>query len=121
VEGSKADHVVVDYEGYAFKHYNVGQPGSEDKYRVFVIRPDGYIGAIVEGEEGLERYGKLVFGPRPCRVELLFLALDTYGPWGIEWYLRLGYIKTPISRRNRKDFAGTRHKLGALPQLSAVE
>ncbi|KAF9254297.1 hypothetical protein L218DRAFT_938684 [Marasmius fiardii PR-910] len=62
VDSLIADYTVVDTEGYAFKHYNVRQSDSEDKYRVFVIRPDGYIGGIVEGEQGLKQYGKLVFG-----------------------------------------------------------
>ncbi|KAF9253954.1 hypothetical protein L218DRAFT_951934, partial [Marasmius fiardii PR-910] len=64
VESPMVDYTVVDNEGYAFKHYDVGQSDLEDKYRVFVIRPDGYIGGIVEGEQGLKQYGKLVFGSR---------------------------------------------------------
>ncbi|KAK1230734.1 hypothetical protein PQX77_006184 [Marasmius sp. AFHP31] len=55
---AQSQRVFVDKEGYAFKHYKVD---AKDGFRLFVIRPDGYVGAIVEGEEGLKRYASLVF------------------------------------------------------------
>ncbi|KAJ8092833.1 hypothetical protein PM082_023662 [Marasmius tenuissimus] len=49
---------LVDKEGYAFKHYRVN---ANDGLRMFVIRPDAYVGAIVEGVEGLKEYTGLIF------------------------------------------------------------
>ncbi len=52
-----ADHVLVDGDGYAYKHYNIA-----DKItKVVVVRPDGIIGALVSGVEGLRRYFKEIF------------------------------------------------------------
>ncbi|EEB94844.1 hypothetical protein MPER_06279 [Moniliophthora perniciosa FA553] len=55
----QADYVFLDKEGFAFKHCKVEKG---DKCRVFLVRPDGYIGAIVKGSEGLCQYGSIVFG-----------------------------------------------------------
>ncbi|ESK88847.1 putative monooxygenase [Moniliophthora roreri MCA 2997] len=57
----QAEYVFVDKEGFAFKHYKVEKG---DKCRIFLIRPDGYIGAILQGTEGLHRYGSVVFGQK---------------------------------------------------------
>ncbi|PBK99860.1 hypothetical protein ARMGADRAFT_1074700 [Armillaria gallica] len=52
-----ADHVLVDGDGYAYKHYDIA-----DKItNVVVVRPDGIIGALVSGVEGLRRYFKEIF------------------------------------------------------------
>lgn len=48
---------VEDSEGYAFKFYLL----PEQKSGIVVVRPDGVIGAIVDGVDGVERYLKLVF------------------------------------------------------------
>ncbi|EGN99578.1 hypothetical protein SERLA73DRAFT_159829 [Serpula lacrymans var. lacrymans S7.3] len=48
---SAADVVLEDKEGYAYKHYLVG-----DETRVVVVRPDGVAGAIVHGAEGMDNY-----------------------------------------------------------------
>ncbi|KAG7093483.1 hypothetical protein E1B28_007158 [Marasmius oreades] len=63
VAGTRADWTLVDKEGYAFKHYHYSVY-AEDRWKMVVVRPDAYIGAIVEGEEGLREYVKLVFGTR---------------------------------------------------------
>ncbi|KAJ8092835.1 hypothetical protein PM082_023664 [Marasmius tenuissimus] len=55
---AQGHRVLVDKEGYAFKHYRVD---ANDRLRIIVIRPDGYIGAIAEGVEGLKKYVGLVF------------------------------------------------------------
>ena len=61
-----ADYVVFDKEGLAFKNYNVRE---EDRCRLFLVRPDGYIGAVVEGQKGLEEYAGLVFGGQQAAQE----------------------------------------------------
>ena len=53
----KVGKVVQDTEGHAYEAYAV----PEDGLTVFIIRPDGVIGAIVLGAEGVERYRKLIF------------------------------------------------------------
>ncbi|KAK0466823.1 FAD binding domain-containing protein [Desarmillaria tabescens] len=53
-DGSSVDFVVTDGEGYAHKHYN-GRNG------VVVVRPDGMIGALVGGVDGLKQYFKGIF------------------------------------------------------------
>jgi 2-polyprenyl-6-methoxyphenol hydroxylase-like FAD-dependent oxidoreductase len=52
-----ADLVLVDREGYAYSAYlmEAGQT------KVFVIRPDGVIGAIVHGGEGVKKYFSKIF------------------------------------------------------------
>ncbi|KAG7445128.1 uncharacterized protein BT62DRAFT_211533 [Guyanagaster necrorhizus] len=51
VDGSSADFVLTDGEGHAYKHYN----------GVVVVRPDGMIGALVSGVDGLKQYFKGIF------------------------------------------------------------
>ncbi|KAK1222180.1 hypothetical protein PQX77_014978 [Marasmius sp. AFHP31] len=50
--------VILDHEGYAYKHYHA----HEKEQRVVAIRPDGYIGAVVRGQEGLKRYFDGILG-----------------------------------------------------------
>ncbi|KAI6105247.1 FAD binding domain-containing protein [Pisolithus croceorrhizus] len=50
--------VLVDHEGHAYRGYIVESQG----VKVVVVRPDGVVGAIVRGVEGLERYVEGVFG-----------------------------------------------------------
>ncbi|KAG2058482.1 hypothetical protein BDR06DRAFT_950285 [Suillus hirtellus] len=54
---SPADLVLVDQEGHAYSAYltEAGQT------KVFVIRPDGVIGAIVHGTEGVKKYFSNIF------------------------------------------------------------
>ncbi|KAG2118485.1 FAD binding domain-containing protein [Suillus clintonianus] len=54
---SPADLVLVDQEGHAYSAYlmEVGQT------KVFVIRPDGVVGAIVHGAEGVKKYFSNIF------------------------------------------------------------
>ncbi|KAK0421799.1 hypothetical protein EV421DRAFT_1915109 [Armillaria borealis] len=54
VDGSPADFVLTDGDGYARKHYN-------DRDGIVVVRPDGMIGALVGGVDGLKRYFKGIF------------------------------------------------------------
>ncbi|KAK0436892.1 FAD binding domain-containing protein [Armillaria borealis] len=54
VDGPPADFVLADGEGYARKHYN-------DRDGIVVVRPDGMIGALVGGVDGLKRYFKGIF------------------------------------------------------------
>ncbi|PBK69092.1 hypothetical protein ARMSODRAFT_1019090 [Armillaria solidipes] len=54
VDGSPADFVLTDGEGYARKHYN-------DRDGIVVVRPDGMIGALVGGVDGLKQYFKGIF------------------------------------------------------------
>jgi hypothetical protein len=49
--------VVKDGEGHAYSAYLLANQESG----IFVVRPDGVLGAIVDSTEGLERYLKLVF------------------------------------------------------------
>ncbi|KAG1821882.1 FAD binding domain-containing protein [Suillus subaureus] len=54
---SSANFVLVDREGHAYSAYlmEAGQT------KVFVIRPDGVIGAIVRGAEGVRKYFSKIF------------------------------------------------------------
>ncbi|KAH7925920.1 hypothetical protein BV22DRAFT_1033415 [Leucogyrophana mollusca] len=54
---STADLTLVDEGGYAYGGYLV----KEGETRVVVVRPDGVVGAIVSGVQGLEKYFGLVF------------------------------------------------------------
>ncbi|KAG0702987.1 FAD binding domain-containing protein [Suillus ampliporus] len=54
---SPADLVLVDKEGYAHSAYLV----EANQTKVFVIRPDGVIGAIVHGAEGVKKYFSKIF------------------------------------------------------------
>ncbi|KAG1856177.1 FAD binding domain-containing protein [Suillus tomentosus] len=51
------DLVLVDREGYAYSAYLV----EAGQTKVFVIRPDGVIGAIVHGTEGVKKYFSKIF------------------------------------------------------------
>ncbi|RDB24256.1 Pentachlorophenol 4-monooxygenase [Hypsizygus marmoreus] len=52
-----ADYVFVDQGRFAYKHYNVVGPNTE----FVVVRPDGYIGALAGGIDGLTHYFKGIF------------------------------------------------------------
>jgi len=54
---SPPNHVLVDQEDYAYSAYlmEAGQT------KVFVIRPDGGIGAIVHGAGGVKKYFSKIF------------------------------------------------------------
>ncbi|KAG1875472.1 FAD binding domain-containing protein [Suillus subalutaceus] len=54
---SPADLVLVDREGYAYSAYLM----QADETKVFVIRPDGVVGAIVHGAEGVKKYFSKIF------------------------------------------------------------
>jgi hypothetical protein len=54
---SPADVVLLDQEGHAYAAYLV----EATQTKVFVIRPDGVIGAIVHGAEGAKRYFSKIF------------------------------------------------------------
>ncbi|KAG2118481.1 FAD binding domain-containing protein [Suillus clintonianus] len=52
-----ADLVLVDQDGYAYSAYLM----EAGKTKVFVIRPDGVVGAIVHGAEGVKKYFSKIF------------------------------------------------------------
>ena len=52
------DAVFVDVEGYAHTYY----PPANKGFKTIIIRPDGAVGAIVKGKDGVEKYLKVVFG-----------------------------------------------------------
>jgi hypothetical protein len=54
---SPADLVLLDQEGHAYSAYLV----EAIQTKVFVIRPDGAIGAIVHGAEGVKKYFSKIF------------------------------------------------------------
>ncbi|KAG7094401.1 hypothetical protein E1B28_008001 [Marasmius oreades] len=54
---AKDGSVLVDGEGYAHEHYKVKQ----DEAIVVVVRPDGYIGAVVRGSSGVKEYFTRIF------------------------------------------------------------
>ncbi|THU75398.1 hypothetical protein K435DRAFT_577609, partial [Dendrothele bispora CBS 962.96] len=54
---SSADYLLVDRDGHAYKNYVV----SEREISVVVVRPDGYIGALVFQPEGLKSYFSKIF------------------------------------------------------------
>ncbi|KAG1727594.1 FAD binding domain-containing protein [Suillus lakei] len=54
---SPADLVLVDQEGHAYSAYLV----EAGQTKVFVIRPDGVVGAIVHGIEGAKKYFSGIF------------------------------------------------------------
>ncbi|KAK0214864.1 FAD binding domain-containing protein [Armillaria fumosa] len=47
-----ADYVLVDGDGYAYKHYNM----VEKLTKIVVVRPDRMIGGLVRGVDGLKQY-----------------------------------------------------------------
>lgn len=54
---SPANLVLIDQEDYAYSAYLV----EITQTKVFVIRPDGVIGAVVHGAEGVEKYFSNIF------------------------------------------------------------
>ncbi|KIK37211.1 hypothetical protein CY34DRAFT_471216 [Suillus luteus UH-Slu-Lm8-n1] len=54
---SPADFVLVDQGGHAYSAYLV----EAGQTKVFVIRPDGVIGAVVHGAEGMKKYFSGIF------------------------------------------------------------
>ncbi|KAK0466820.1 FAD binding domain-containing protein [Desarmillaria tabescens] len=54
VDSSSADFTLTDGEDYARKNYN-------GRHGVVVVRPDGMIGALVGGVDGLKQYFKGIF------------------------------------------------------------
>lgn len=57
-----AAEVLVDRAGHAYRGYVI----ENDEIRVVAIRPDGVVGAIVRGAEGLRRYFDGIFGKERC-------------------------------------------------------
>lgn len=56
---SRTDLVLEDHAGHAFDAYG----SKEGEARIVIVRPDGYVGAIVKGAEGVRRYlGKVFVG-----------------------------------------------------------
>lgn len=53
----KADVTVVDEDGHAHEGYQV----QKEEFLVFIVRPDGAVGAIVRGTDGIRRYCGGVF------------------------------------------------------------
>ncbi|KAJ4474865.1 FAD binding domain-containing protein [Lentinula aciculospora] len=53
-----ADMVLLDTEGYAYKHYDVA--ANSQQPTVFIVRPDGFIGGLVFGAEGIKKYFGLI-------------------------------------------------------------
>ncbi|EGN99603.1 hypothetical protein SERLA73DRAFT_72407 [Serpula lacrymans var. lacrymans S7.3] len=53
-----ADNLLVDRDGHAYKGYLV----NEGETKVVAVRPDGVVGAIVRGAEGMVKYFGGVFG-----------------------------------------------------------
>lgn len=51
-----ADMDVVDSEGHAYRCY-----GIEETWKTVIVRPDGVVGAIVAGIEGVKKYFGLIF------------------------------------------------------------
>ncbi|KAL0570392.1 hypothetical protein V5O48_011568 [Marasmius crinis-equi] len=49
--------VFIDGEGQAYRHYQV----EKDRRMVIVVRPDGYIGAVVRDATGMKEYFNCVF------------------------------------------------------------
>ncbi|KAH7885854.1 FAD binding domain-containing protein [Phlebopus sp. FC_14] len=56
-KGVGADFELMDTEGWAAQFYGLGERSSS---RTIVVRPDGVIGAVVEGLEGLRKYFDLI-------------------------------------------------------------
>lgn len=57
---SQPDFALVDSEGHAFAGYLV----SPDKPTIVTVRPDGVVGSIVYGVDGLQKYLGTVFNSR---------------------------------------------------------
>ncbi|KAF5386340.1 hypothetical protein D9757_006709 [Collybiopsis confluens] len=55
---AESDTVLIDTKGYAYTHYGV----SQDTPMVVIVRPDGYIGALVtSGGKGIRQYFAEIF------------------------------------------------------------
>ncbi|KAG7445101.1 uncharacterized protein BT62DRAFT_920845 [Guyanagaster necrorhizus] len=52
-----ADYVLADGDGYAYKHYNM----AEKVTKVVIVRPDGMVGGLVRGMDGLKKYFRRIF------------------------------------------------------------
>ncbi|KAK0489261.1 FAD binding domain-containing protein [Armillaria novae-zelandiae] len=52
-----ADYVLVDGDGHAYKHYNM----VERLTKIVVVRPDGMVGGLVHGVDGLKQYFNRIF------------------------------------------------------------
>jgi hypothetical protein len=60
LDSSNVNEVLVDTCGHAYDAYHPAQQG----FRMFVVRPDGVIGAITREVSGLQRYFRTVFSSR---------------------------------------------------------
>ncbi|KAL0571823.1 hypothetical protein V5O48_010136 [Marasmius crinis-equi] len=58
---SEGVRVLEDREGFAYKHYGI-EGSTENAKRVVVVRPDAYVGALVENVDGLKGYLKGILG-----------------------------------------------------------
>ncbi|KAK0202471.1 FAD binding domain-containing protein [Desarmillaria ectypa] len=47
-----ADYILMDVDGYAYRHYNM----VEKLTKIVIVRPDGMIGGLVRGKDGLKQY-----------------------------------------------------------------
>ena len=57
VVAEKSDLAFIDTNGHAFDGYQV----SRDRPVIVIVRPDGYIGAIVHGLQGFAAYFRRIF------------------------------------------------------------
>ena len=57
-EDPGVDFIFRDTEGHAHTGYGI----KDDQFQVVIVRPDGVIGAFVDGEVGVAKYFSLVFG-----------------------------------------------------------
>ncbi|KAF5336694.1 hypothetical protein D9758_015682 [Tetrapyrgos nigripes] len=55
--GAHSDYVLMDREGHAYRNY----VASETDMTMVVVRPDGYVGAVLLQPEGLKAYFKKIF------------------------------------------------------------
>lgn len=55
---SSADIIIVDMEGFAYKHYAIAD---DNLLTVVIVRPDGFIGGFVSGADGVRKYLGTVF------------------------------------------------------------
>ncbi|KAJ3983131.1 FAD binding domain-containing protein [Lentinula detonsa] len=55
---SSSDMVLLDTQGYAYKHYDV--VADSQRPTIFIVRPDGFIGGLVFGVEGIRKYFGLI-------------------------------------------------------------
>ncbi|KAL0567907.1 hypothetical protein V5O48_014084 [Marasmius crinis-equi] len=63
VANDNGSRALEDREGFAYKHYGVeGETQRAKPKRVVVVRPDAYVGALIESVDGLKRYFDGIFG-----------------------------------------------------------